>query len=594
MAIGGFGGKEFTYDNRGRVISEYDLDGSKTYADPSTSELQTQAFQPETVKTEYGSAGVMTQTVVYGGATSTLCHLVTKTTPTINGLTWKYEEWNQSIGTCGTDGQQSKRNIYTYNSRTQLAKNDEVTREDTDGNSATASITTTSNYDYAYDTYNNQTSEFLAQTVGTVNRPRKEVNSTSYNGMNAATTVIARPFDKPDTTITYALDSLGNRIGVGGNGNDVNRFNGYSKRYNASGNVAVLFLEQILSDQSRKNYVFFRYDPFGHEVLSTTTQDRQINICIEPCLRREVLRSTFTTIYSGNDVVLTRVRGNPANPASAAYRDFSGSITDNYINYDRIKNEAFSMADTINAVQWTNVDTFSVDEPTGAFEAPVDALSTTLQLDPLEVRPPDAETPSQPSEDAGDISPPSGDETQANNDEQTSDGDTQATTEEGAATEGQATASNLNVNAPLPALNATSLASPSTNVSTDTSNSGVVLPDATNATTPLPTTTALDAPSLNTPALVTPAAITALPDLGEVPNTNTTATTGETTDGTASNEGDSALPESINQLSSREVTPPESSLPTTFEAANPGEVVSPDDASVPQVGVSASDSPWTW
>ncbi len=592
MAIGGFGGKEFTYDNRGRVVSEKDLDGSKTYAD-SSSELQTQAFQTETVKTEYGSAGVVTQTVVYGDATSTSCHMITRTTPTINGLTWKYEEWDRSIGTCGVDGQQSKRNIYKYNDRAQLAINAEVTREDHDGNSATAPITTQSNYDYAYDSYNNQTSEFLAQTIGTVNNPRKEVKTTSFNAINAATTVIARPFKELDTTITYTLDSLGNRISVGGATGNANRFKDYSKRYDASGKVAMLFRAQLLSDLTRRNYIIFRYDPFGHEAFSATTEDFQQIICIEPCLRRQMLRSTFTTIYSGNDVVLTRVRGNPANPSLAAYKSYSdGTASDNYRNFDRIKNEAFSMADTINAVQWANVDTFSVDEPSGAFEAPVDALSTTLQLDPLEVRPPDTETPSQPSEDAGDITPPSGDEAETNSDEQTSDdSDTQATTQEPAPTEGQATASNTDINAPLPALNATSLATPSTNVSTDTSNAGVVLPNATTSSTPLPTTTALDATTLNTTPLGAPTALTALPDLGEVPTTDTTATIGETTDGTASNEGDSALPESINQLSSSEVTLPESSLPSTFDATSPDEITSPDDASVPQVGVSASDSP---
>jgi YD repeat-containing protein len=582
MLIGGLGGKTFTYDTRGRVVTEEDPDGSKTYGDNDSGDLQTQVFKRETIKTVYGQFGTVTQTVVYGTSASTDCHIVTKTTPTINGLTWKYEEWDTSVGTCGTDGLQSKQNIYTYTPRGQLATNTEVLREDDDGNSATAPIKTTNKYDYAYDVYNNQTSEFLDRTIGTVNNPRKEVQTTYYNGINAVTSMIVRPFSEPiPETITYSLDSLGNRIGVGGSTNtNVNRFYGYSKRYDASGKTYVVYREQILSDLDRNNYIWFRYDPFGHEVFSSSSEDYVKKIYFDGELIRKVLRSTFTTIYSGNDVVFTRVRGNPANPIKAAYVWYDNRTpSDNYAFYDRIKNESFSMADTINAPQWTNIDTLGLEETAGAFEAPVDALSTTLQIEPLEVRPPDAETPTQPTEDAGDVT--LGDEEQAESDGETTS--EQASSDTETTVEGTTQTSNVDVSVPLPSLNADSLAVPSTG-SAGNADAGATLPNA-NVATPLPATTELDTTTLTTAPLGAPTTLTALPELTDVPAPDTTG------DGTTSNEGDSALPESINQVDSSEVTLPETTLPSTFEATNPDEIVSPDDASVPQVGVVASDSP---
>jgi hypothetical protein len=65
-----------------------------------------------------------------------------------------------------------------------------------------------------------------------------------------------------------------------------------------------------------------------------------------------------------------------------------------------------------------------VRESLQAFEAPVDALSTELQVDPLEVRPPGAETPAQPGEDSGEVSPPPSGEEAATTETQALDANT--------------------------------------------------------------------------------------------------------------------------------------------------------------------------
>jgi hypothetical protein len=143
-----------------------------------------------------------------------------------------------------------------------------------------------------------------------------------------------------------------------------------------------------------------------------------------------------------------------------------------------------------------------VEAPAEGFEAPVDALSTQLQVDPLEVRPPDAETPNLP-EDSTEVTPPP--------------------TGEAETTESQA----LDASSPIDELG--SLAEGS-----------------------------------ETPSL------TELPSLED------------------SSEGD-VLPDSLEQVNPSDVVQP-SEVPSDLSPEN-GEVISPEDASPPQVGTTPQDGP---
>jgi Pretoxin HINT domain len=349
-------------------------------------------------------------------------------------------------------------------------------------------------------------------------------------------------------TSTYTLDSRGNRLQVSGG-----QFDGHSKRYDADGRVREFHHNSeenrwILGTKVFTNYIFFSYDPFGNQVISVkATLEENTG----DSRHHTITRHQATTLAVAGDTQVLRYQdvfyGTYCTVICVGANDKT----------NRLKDESFSLIDSFyqdNLYYDVSqiVSPFNVIEtPTAPLEAPVEALSTTLQIDPMDVVAPSEETPTTPGESIEDVTPPA---------------DAETTTEPEAteSTEGVATAS-------------------------------------TGITT-LMTGEAIGAVEAGTSSPVTEEAVPIGSDLANGspanPVVNSDASLPGATDTFAAPT--SALPESLASVSTEAIAAPETTPTTGFSAPSvptvaattPDEVVSPDaDIAPPQVGATPQDGP---
>jgi YD repeat-containing protein len=342
---------------------------------------------------------------------------------------------------------------------------------------------------------------------------------------------------------TYQLDSQGNRLAVsevldtwddqGVPQPQAKRgFDGYTKRYNADGQVSSFFR---YASSYVASYSDFFYDPKGNLVLSSSAGVSQDASAKKP----KLIRDYNSTYYSNGEVQLIRKR----------WLVNEDSLTEQP-DKQSVKDRTFSMADGIGAnTKWEAVVLFNATAPAEGqttLEAPVEALSTTLQIDPMDVVAP-SETAPTPLGNTDEVTPPA---------------DTEEVT------------------------------------SSDSSNE--VVSSETGITT-LMTGQALTAQSSSSEGDITSETV---PTGGELADGSTTPVS--TSDASLPGQTDtlaaptSALPGSITSVDAQDVGAPETTPTTGFSAPSsptvsettPDEVVSPDAGiTSPNVGTTPQDGP---
>jgi YD repeat-containing protein len=503
--------KTFNYDVRGRETSVADGNALSSFIVEQNAYNTNSGSLSNTVTT-YEAGGKVSQrtTSTQGGDCTSF------TIPTVGGLT-------QSSGTCKARTAGTYTKNFSYNQR----------------GDATGSTGEGGTQTYAYSAYNQLESVTISgsQTI------------TSYDPSYNSNGDIISEINYGKGTSTYTLDSRGNRLQVTGG-----EFNGHSKRYDADGRVREFhrYSEEnrwILGVKVKTQYIFFSYDPFGNQVISVKAQleenttdsrhhviDRQQSTSISSGGNVQVIR--YQDVFYGTFCTLGFCEG--ANEKENVIRDESYSLIDSFYNDNYYKTTGSIVAP------------FDViEEGTQPLEAPVEALSTTLQIDPMDIVAPSEATPTTPGESIEDITPPA---------------DAEATTEPEAtdSTEGVATASTgITTLMTGEALTATS----------DTGTNPV-----TNEAVPIGSDLANGSPAN--------------------PVVNSDATVPGQTDTLSALT--SALPESITSVSSQDIAAPETTSTTIFTAPSeptvaettPDEVVSPDaNIAPPQVGATAQDGP---
>jgi YD repeat-containing protein len=515
--------RTFTYDMRGRELSQRDTSGARLVQDVRGENFSTgnPAYAkitpattgvtqiPTTITTSYESGGKVTvQLRDDDGKTCT-----NVTTPTVGGLT----QTSTNCGATFTGGQglanlqglllTTKTNTYTYNSR---------------GNIAT-SVENGAARTYSYG--------LSGQLSGIMNpSTNQSVYSANFNSNGDITSET-----NTGSTATYTLDSRGNRTYVTGG-----QYNNYKKRYNADGKVVEFsnyYETYFLLDGTTRQYSFilFRYDPFGNQVLSSRAKVRER---VSNNFYHQLEHRQLTSVSVGGKVMMMRLQDGYYTEGSTKARS------------DYIRDEAFSVRDGVIDFNWSTVIPFdAVETPTTPLEAPVEALSTTLQIDPMDVVAPSEATPTTPSETVEDITPPA---------------DAETTTEPEA-----------------------------TNNEPATANTGI---------TTLMTGAAISAVEPSTATPVTEEAVPAGSELADGSTSNPVTTADASLPGQAETltAPTSDLPESITSVNAQDITTPETTPTTGFSAPSvptvaettPDEVVSPDaNVAPPQVGATAQDGP---
>jgi hypothetical protein len=213
----------------------------------------------------------------------------------------------------------------------------------------------------------------------------------------------SNPPEKSGEESSYTLDSRGNRLYVkaqsfGLTSQDTRTnvtssktaYDGYIKRYNAEDQV-VMFYNYASGYKSA--YSDFVYDPKGNMVLSSSASVSQ-----DTAVQKLVLNRDYSTTYHSNgEVQVIRKRW-------GTHRDTVDTTATG--EKQVVSNATFSMADGVNSDRtWNAIVLFDVpQEGIAPLEAPVEALSTTLQIDPMEIVAPTDETPALPGDE--EIAPP--------------------------------------------------------------------------------------------------------------------------------------------------------------------------------------------
>ncbi|WP_186805500.1 polymorphic toxin-type HINT domain-containing protein [Deinococcus metallilatus] len=218
--------------------------------------------------------------------------------------------------------------------------------------------------------------------------------SATYNGGGSMTGET-----RGNINITYVLDSRGNRLSVSG-GNE----SGYVKRYDADDRVAQFnnlnnnaVSTTFCSDKCYgvgNRYNDFRYDPLGQQVLSSTAHAQIEEQNAAPWLQEHgVWRDVnSTTIVNGEAQLILRKAGNYIWKCKQSW---SGSIScslwsDTYRNNaPQYRDAAYSLADGYNDdTTWDGTKPFAVTASVEQLDAPLQTLSSTLKINPLDLAPP--------------------------------------------------------------------------------------------------------------------------------------------------------------------------------------------------------------
>ncbi len=496
--------KTFEYDARGRETSVADGNALSSFVVEQNA-YNTNAGSLSNTVTTYESGGKVTQRTTstqFGDCTS-------YSIPTVGGLT-------QSSAVC-TRRIEGTGNItnYTYNQLGTLT--------------ASAGL---GNLGYVYNEYNQ-----LTRVYPTSGSNSADAYSATYN-LNGDIT------SEPKDGVTYTLDSRGNRLEVSGG-----QFNGHTKRYDADGRVREFHQyteinRWIFGTKPITRYIFFSYDPYGNQVISVKAQleentadsrhhviDRQQSTSISSGGNVQVIR--YQDVFYGTYCTLGVCLG--GNEKENVIRDESFSLIDSYYQ-DNLYKTTGPIVAPFDLIAETN-------QP---LEAPVESLSTTLQIDPMDiVAPNEAAPPTTPGESVEEITPPSDAEAATQPDEEQATDDQTATNTTGITT---------------------------------LMEGGTIGAVETTPTNPVnPETTPLGGELANTP---TEGAIPGLPE-------TLTSPTG-------------ALPESLGSVNTEDIILPETPATTVFTAptapavaeTTPDEVVSPDaNIAPPNVGATPQDGP---
>ena len=223
------------------------------------------------------------------------------------------------------------------------------------------------------------------------------VNNT-YNDINAQTGYTAND----GTTVTYTLDSRGNRLTQTGNHNgDVLPDSGMTKRYTPDDQVMTYnkvggagFCGGLFSFCSAagisSRYNDFRYDPYGQQVVTGTS-----DVIEGGNNEYKLIRVVRSSIVVNGEVQYIFGRGNNEGN-NALYFHWANSlnsgVTDGYTPFGYIvKDQTFTVADGLtDTEQWSGTKPFSAASAGSVqpLDAPVKPLSSTLKINPLDITTP--------------------------------------------------------------------------------------------------------------------------------------------------------------------------------------------------------------
>ena len=528
MVTQGLGTQTYSYDSRGRMISNVDSNGSGGGALTNT--------------TTYDNTGVVTESVSDNSFSQIR-------TPTVGGMIAKTvthaisDRNNCKVAVC------DETVVNTYNANGFLAT------------SVSGANTTT----FGYDNYGNQITQMFTDTVDTF-----QSYSATFNNINAMTSKSLYN----QGTVTFGLSSKGWRLSTPTtNGNFTQPFeNMDTQRYDAEGRTirvertnysAHAFFPSIYPQNWTTTAFDVRYDPKGNQVLSVLSyileeQDQDVNGLVNPSLVN--VRTNSTVMVDDNVLFMHALHSN------VGYQILSNGVNfwHQAVNVLTTQNqdETFSLADG----SLTSPDEFNVTKPIGtygvqpgngttALQAPVTPTSTNLGVTSASaVTPPTSSATPPTTPPASPVTPP------------TSSASTNATT--------PASSTSATPASSTPTSSATAPASSSSTSSTPASTT----PSSSTAITNAATTPS----SVSTPAFgVTTTNLTSTPEPST--SSSTTQTPTPATAGFSSNTALAApvsiTPPAISSISTASsITAPNSSIPGSIPNASG---VTPPNSSVP-------------
>jgi YD repeat-containing protein len=403
--VTGVGHQTFSYDTRGRVTSNYDANGNgKGYATTTT--------------TSYESHGRVDQTVVRHDNNSTIHR--THTIPTLIGLVREMHVWSSGAVVQCTNTGKCPTEAFVYDANGQLHKRTRTVVETQywENCSSTSCEARSGDYpvtyitDFSYDVHGNQEHMYQERQAQFEpdEYPRRLFQTNAYNANGDLIQETKRPTASSTVTVTYALDSRGNRLSVGGTTSSPhNPYRNFTKRYDAEGRAVQFNRPSHTTDQIAYDYhLLFRYDPFSNQVLTADVSLRQeMRSGIQHYY--SLYRKSYSTIATAGEAQLIRARNGNYGYQRRCLLSCWWEERDTYSSNDTFKDQTFSLADGMQSGAWTIVEPFDlVEQSELALAAPREAISDLIGVLPLEVAPPPSSTPAfgQP----GEIAPPGADD----------------------------------------------------------------------------------------------------------------------------------------------------------------------------------------
>jgi YD repeat-containing protein len=404
------GTRTYEYDTRGRPIKETDANGFKEGNSAAT-----------TTTITYAADGMKSQDLNlnnYGQATK----------PTIGGLiavTLSNQAPNATSAACLPGNNVSNCGINTFreydaNGMPKVIKSINALQYST-GNK----FVTTTYVDFVNDDFGNQPQQFTTKyetttpvggTDTTVPFSRRQTKQVTFNGLNQITAEALTDFTSGAVTNrNYTLDSKGRRLSMSGN-DTANIYNNAQKRYDTDDRAAIFNQPSTSSGfcgvtpqryWADRHESYFRYDPFGREILTLSANIREHNTAPGP-YAYVTTKALSTATVDGN--VQTITSQNHAFGATASGCDlFFPVLTpqpETFVN--KIKDETFSLADdAFTGSDWNIFQPFNFKTPSTsvALEAPQAAFSTQVGINVLDITTPDGATPN-PGANSSDINTP--------------------------------------------------------------------------------------------------------------------------------------------------------------------------------------------
>ena len=395
----------YNYDDRGRIAITTDQNGNDiTPGDGSP----INAWKYET---QYIN-GKESQYVYKRIATEWTLQRCMDTHTTIGGLIFAKAERKLSGTSCTAEF--SKYDLTVYNEKGQATYSNSFSDNDSVALTTLSTLTRpvsenpTKVTDYDLDLFGQ---ELAVKSLGETSTSDKTIHETFYNPNGSVTSEKVYYTNGTSQLSTYKLDALDNRITVSGGA-----YNNYIKMYDPDGRVA-----QFNRDEWNSNnrwyygYTFFRYDPYGNQVLAAKGTEWEGVGGNE----FEIVRAHYSYIHAAGDVEVIRKRtGNhfcTDNSSSCGNLSWNDNAADN----QRYKTETFSLIDSLYpADSFTLMQPYQAEtDPTTTFAAPTDTISdqtgilatdvtapVTVLPDTTEVtQPTDTTTP--PATDEG-VTPP--------------------------------------------------------------------------------------------------------------------------------------------------------------------------------------------